>query len=1136
MDLEELAETVSQTLWNLQLDQLKEVCAEAKIPSGNVTTRRALIKLITESMDKVINDEEQDVALYYLKKMLESVDPAIGGTRNTESGGNTTSSPQGTQETREEVNLAERYAQLQRNSEALQEEIRRLSERVERTPPSQPTTPQHVFPVAANRLSEVTIRREFKICGQIGEKGQKDRLSYTNLMHQIDRGLNKGHSEAEVIEAVVKSVSPGLSLRDMLEIKRDLTLPQLKAILKGHFKEDSTTDLYHRLVNVTQDSRESPQNFLFRAIELKERLLLASEDTGSDEQYSPELIQKKFLRSVSTGLLSDPIKFQLKSYLDDPRVTDETLIDKMNEAASVESERQLKQKKTTGSKSVKVNELQTERPASQLGLGVAETRLGTQEQSAEVVKPKSRRTPVVAASRESELHETVRLLREEMAELRRSITTPQGPTRPLRTSGRRGCKACQEQGTNDGCEHCFKCGQPGHLSRGCRGRRGAAERSEGTQAAIQTIAPPKSLIPIHAEADDKLHELLWNRIRQLEAELEQSGKAKETVGTTYASHLSLRCQAKLRALIGKKCMVDCFFEGVETQALWDTGSQVTIINENWRKSCFPHIQLRSTSELLGEDEALVGKAANQTPIPFAGWVELKFRLGSTRDPQPELVVPVLVSKEPGVAEPPIIGYNVIEHFVKDGMEQHPDVTPAVVKEAFSIDCKKAEVLINIVQHCHKNDEEGVVKVGRQKIVIPAGQSREVKCSVRTGPLPLKQEVLFEPEDISKLPEGVNLNETVIGLQRGTRSRVVIPVTNGGSHDITLLPHAVLGRLQQVKAIYPVDVRPVSAENMGKLTCASENTGSTVSAPEQHKGEYEEVSSCSQDLWDPPVSVDHLTPDQQEQWRSRMQEAYRLASETAQKERNRAKRQYDRKAHGVELQPGCRVLVRNFRDRGGPGKLRSYWEERVHVVLERKHKDSPVYAVQPERGPGKVRVLHRNLLLPCDFLPVQEDKLEKNKNGKEDAKQQRKGKTQEKQQESDHDSSSEDEGDWGIITTQSAESPTQIRSQLRAEAEEFQPEEANGELSSGGVSSECLDEGEKGGLESSAEEEEAGRSELSGEENGRSQEQVSSSDEEDEGEPNSQPVPTRKYPFRCRNPPKTLTYDTLGQPSVINRHK
>lgn len=76
----------------------------------------------------------------------------------------------------------------------------------------------------------------------------------------------------------------------------------------------------------------------------------------------------------------------------------------------------------------------------------------------------------------------------------------------------------------------------------------------------------------------------------------------------------------------------------------------------------------------------------------------------------------------------------------------------------------------------------------------------------------------------------------------------------------------------------------------------------------------------------------------------MQEAYKLASQTVQREQNRAKRQYDHKTFGVELQPGCRVLVRNFRDRGGPGKLRSSWQEQVHIVTERKHKDSPVYTV------------------------------------------------------------------------------------------------------------------------------------------------------------------------------------------------
>ena len=49
-------------------------------------------------------------------------------------------------------------------------------------------------------VASVVIRREFRINGQIGELGQKDKLSYTNLMHQIDTGKRKGHGDAEIVE------------------------------------------------------------------------------------------------------------------------------------------------------------------------------------------------------------------------------------------------------------------------------------------------------------------------------------------------------------------------------------------------------------------------------------------------------------------------------------------------------------------------------------------------------------------------------------------------------------------------------------------------------------------------------------------------------------------------------------------------------------------------------------------------------------------------------------------------------------------------------------------------------------------------------------------------------------------------
>lgn len=50
------------------------------------------------------------------------------------------------------------------------------------------------------------------------------------------------------------------------------------------------------------------------------------------------------------------------------------------------------------------------------------------------------------------------------------------------------------------------------------------------------------------------------------------------------------------------------------------------------------------------------------------------------------------------------------------------------------------------------------------------------------------------------------------------------------------------------------------------------------------------------------------------------------------------------------------------------KLADRWERTVHVVVKRIN-EGPVYTVKPERGSGPHRTLHRDLLLPCGFLPV-----------------------------------------------------------------------------------------------------------------------------------------------------------------------
>ena len=106
----------------------------------------------------------------------------------------------------------------------------------------------------------------------------------------------------------------------------------------------------------------------------------------------------------------------------------------------------------------------------------------------------------------------------------------------------------------------------------------------------------------------------------------------------------------------------------------------------------------------------------------------------------------------------------------------------------------------------------------------------------------------------------------------------------------------------------------------------------------------------------------------EKWQIAMKEAYSLAAKNNLQSTVAGKKQYDKKVRFSSLQPGDRVLVRNLSERGGSSKLRSYWEQQIHVVVGQRG-NLPVYEDRPEGQTGKPRVLHGNLLLPCTFLPV-----------------------------------------------------------------------------------------------------------------------------------------------------------------------
>ena len=102
------------------------------------------------------------------------------------------------------------------------------------------------------------------------------------------------------------------------------------------------------------------------------------------------------------------------------------------------------------------------------------------------------------------------------------------------------------------------------------------------------------------------------------------------------------------------------------------------------------------------------------------------------------------------------------------------------------------------------------------------------------------------------------------------------------------------------------------------------------------------------------------------WQKSMKEAFQLANEHAQKSASYNKAYYDSRIKEVELVAGDKVLLKNH-EKGGTGKLRSFWEEKFYILVE-KEGSMPVYVIKPVNG-RKTKTVHRNLLLKVNDLPL-----------------------------------------------------------------------------------------------------------------------------------------------------------------------
>lgn len=241
--------------------------------------------------------------------------------------------------------------------------------------------------------------------------------------------------------------------------KDDMTVVELKGFLQSHLGDRSSTELFQELMCTKQSEQETPQQFHYRVMGLKQKILYAAKQTDSDRKYSAATVQDVFLHTVYQGLSHrcKDIRSELKPLLADSEVTDDAILRQVMKITSDENERLRRLGPPTRVKPSVANSVQVNDEAS----GDVKVEKGV------VVKKGQDDQIKLLTARIDTLTSMVDAIQHSM-----TVRTESGcqcssnqPT-PRRVSRWRCCTRCADEGRQD-CRHCFICGEEGHQAVGC---------------------------------------------------------------------------------------------------------------------------------------------------------------------------------------------------------------------------------------------------------------------------------------------------------------------------------------------------------------------------------------------------------------------------------------------------------------------------------------------------------------------------------------------------------------------------------------------------------------------------------------------------------------------------------------------
>ncbi|KAK7889282.1 hypothetical protein WMY93_024842 [Mugilogobius chulae] len=318
-------------------------------------------------------------------------------------------------------------------------------------------------------------------------------------------------------------------------------------------------------------------------------------------------------------------------------------------------------------------------------------------------------------------------------------------------------------------QFCYRCGEKGHFVAKCRNPE---NQGKVIRKLIQTVKTMKES-PSTSTSPDK------------------NCNVKQSLLTTVAP----TCIPE--GLIGPPSVVPLKVNGKPCDALFDSGSQVTIIFESWYQANLSSVPVHPVTGL-----DLWGLSESNVSYPYRGYVVVDVEYPAEVTGTNHIVaVLALICPSPKEEQiPVIVGTNTshVRNLVQQCRKKGVDITKTLGIQAQS---ERPHILSDAVSLTTNDDEIGsVIWQGPNPLSLPPGEDMQITCKVNFKQAVGQEILMVDSSPVAPLPGDVLLQPMVVPANAVQINSFRILVQNQSARETVIPVGTVIGHMYRTESV------------------------------------------------------------------------------------------------------------------------------------------------------------------------------------------------------------------------------------------------------------------------------------------------------------------------------------------------